>query len=316
MSLKNSFFFFINWGRKKLPAVPVDKKDSNGRIIILPGSVEVTLPRNDMVALNLDSPLNIKSSLQGIINQINSKNGLAILSHPSYLLKPYNRRKLFRLDGYLGIEIYNPNKIPWPESTRRWDFLLVRKFDRKIWGFTSDDMHDLKRDAGRAWIMVRTEVMDVTGILEALKRGSFYSTTGPLVEEIINRETSIYLHLKSPAQIKYIRNGHKVCQINFGKESTYYFSPDDKYVRIEIKDLKNRKKAWTQPIFAKDGKVTYFPYFGKGEWLKGCIHIHTETDGGTASLEEVIGWYKTHGYHFLAITEHNFIAHPKFLSEV
>lgn len=164
--------------------------------------------------------------------------------------------------------------------------------------------------------MVRTERKSVSGILEALKEGSFYSTTGPLLEDIIAEKDKIRVHLKSPVQIKYIGYKHKVLQVDFGRESAYHFKSHDKYVRIEIKDLHNKKKAWTQPVFLQDGRITYFPYAKNGEWLKGCIHIHTNLDGGSAGLEEVIDWYNNHGYHFLAVTDHNFIAHPKSFSEI
>ncbi len=267
-----------------------------------------------MVALNLDSPVNIESSLQGIIEQVNQKNGLAILSHPSYLLKPYNRRKLLRLKDYIGIEIYNPNKIPWPESTRRWDFILSRRYGTKVWGFTSDDMHDLKRDAGRAWIMVRAQNLGISAIINALRQGSFYSTTGPLIDDITGDSHGIRIKVSERYQMKYIGYKRRTLQTSFGKESSYYIKPGDRYVRIEVKDLRYRKKAWTQPVFVRDGRIAYFPYPKEGGWLRGCIHIHTALNGGTADEQKVVEWYRSHGYDFLAITEHNVIAHPKIIS--
>lgn len=287
-----------------------------GEMIILPGAVEVTLPHNDIVVLNLDSPIEIKASLQGIIEQIKDKQGLAILAHPSYLLKPYPRRKLLKLRGYFGMEIYNPNKIPWPESTRRWDFILSRRYGERIWGFTSDDMHDLKRDAGRAWIMVKTENKTANSILEALRRGSFYASTGPGIEKIFSGPDYIQIKIKDLAKFRFVGYQHKILQVNFGKEAIYRLKPEDRYVRIEIKDLRNKKKAWTQPIFVQGRRVVYFPYPDKGEWLKGCLHLHTRLNGGTADLNEVIDWYRRHDYHFLAITEHNFITHPKSLGKI
>lgn len=311
-----SFFFFINWGRKKAVRLTSYKKvERTQEIITIPGAIEITRPRNDILALNLASPVNIKSSLQGIIDQINRQNGLAILCHPTYLVKPYNRRKLLRLKEYLGIEIYSPNKIPWPESTRRWDFILSRIPDTKVWGFASDDMHDLKRDAGRAWIVVKTEKAAVPMILEALRRGAFYSTTGPVIDNILLGSNNIHIKLASNYQMKFIGYRRRILQISFGKESTYYIQPEDRYVRIEIKDLKYRKKAWTQPIFTSDGKISYFTYPENGDWLRGCIHIHTNFNGGTAEQREVIEWYQEHSYDFLAITDHNFINHPKILPE-
>ena len=42
-------------------------------------------------------------------------------------------------------------------------------------------------------------------------------------------------------------------------------------------------------------------------WYKGNLHTHTSLLGSTgpASPENVVRWYKEHGYHWLAITDHN-----------
>ena len=40
-------------------------------------------------------------------------------------------------------------------------------------------------------------------------------------------------------------------------------------------------------------------------WLKGNTHAHTSESDGDAPLAEVAGWYESHGYDFLVITDHN-----------
>lgn len=40
-------------------------------------------------------------------------------------------------------------------------------------------------------------------------------------------------------------------------------------------------------------------------WYKGNTHAHTRWDNGDALPEEVAGWYRDHGYHFLALSDHN-----------
>jgi hypothetical protein len=44
-------------------------------------------------------------------------------------------------------------------------------------------------------------------------------------------------------------------------------------------------------------------------WLKGNLHTHTNNTDGDAPTEAVVGWYATHGYDFLAITDHNKLIH-------
>ena len=46
------------------------------------------------------------------------------------------------------------------------------------------------------------------------------------------------------------------------------------------------------------------------EWFKGNLHTHTFFSDGDSSPEDVISWYKRHGYNFLAITDHNTLTDP------
>jgi hypothetical protein len=40
-------------------------------------------------------------------------------------------------------------------------------------------------------------------------------------------------------------------------------------------------------------------------WFKGNTHCHTTNSDGDETPENVIKWYKDHGYHFLVITDHD-----------
>lgn len=44
------------------------------------------------------------------------------------------------------------------------------------------------------------------------------------------------------------------------------------------------------------------------QWWKGNLHTHTWWSDGDCPPEMVIAWYKEHGYHFLALTDHNILA--------
>ena len=45
-------------------------------------------------------------------------------------------------------------------------------------------------------------------------------------------------------------------------------------------------------------------------WAKGNIHTHTKFSDGANPADEVIEWYKSHGYQFLAITDHEKLVDP------
>lgn len=42
-------------------------------------------------------------------------------------------------------------------------------------------------------------------------------------------------------------------------------------------------------------------------WFKGNTHTHTINSDGDTAPDEVVRWYREHGYHFLVLSDHNFL---------
>jgi hypothetical protein len=42
-------------------------------------------------------------------------------------------------------------------------------------------------------------------------------------------------------------------------------------------------------------------------WFKGNTHTHTLNSDGDSTPDDVAKWYREHGYHFLVMTDHNFL---------
>ena len=60
--------------------------------------------------------------------------------------------------------------------------------------------------------------------------------------------------------------------------------------------------ASVQPRFSHTFEVTHFQ--------KGNVHTHTTLSDGGSSPEQTIAWYRSHGYQFLALTDHNQLSRP------
>ena len=43
------------------------------------------------------------------------------------------------------------------------------------------------------------------------------------------------------------------------------------------------------------------------QWFKGNLHTHTLNSDGDSTPDEVVRWYREHGYDFLVLTDHNFL---------
>lgn len=45
----------------------------------------------------------------------------------------------------------------------------------------------------------------------------------------------------------------------------------------------------------------------KLKWYKGNTHTHTLNSDGDSTPDEVVRWYREHGYHFVVLTDHNYL---------
>src|SRR5262245_31639973 len=45
----------------------------------------------------------------------------------------------------------------------------------------------------------------------------------------------------------------------------------------------------------------------KPRWYKGNTHTHTLNSDGDSTPDDVVRWYREHGYQFLVLTDHNFL---------
>ena len=53
------------------------------------------------------------------------------------------------------------------------------------------------------------------------------------------------------------------------------------------------------------------PDWGAAPWLKGNTHTHTTESDGDSAPEVVIDWYRSHGYDFLVLSDHNVFTDPE-----
>jgi hypothetical protein len=61
----------------------------------------------------------------------------------------------------------------------------------------------------------------------------------------------------------------------------------------------------TLPVLA--GQDARPPQSGKQRWYKGNTHTHTLNSDGDSTPDDVVRWYREHGYSFLVLSDHNFL---------
>ena len=53
-----------------------------------------------------------------------------------------------------------------------------------------------------------------------------------------------------------------------------------------------------------------YPYGQSGQWYKGQLHTHTTQSDGKVTPAESMLWHAEHGFHFVALTDHNRVTDP------
>jgi hypothetical protein len=184
------------------------------------------------------------------IEWIRDHGGEAVLAHPYW--SGLSVADLVKWKGHLGIEVFNTvchHMIAKGCSAVQWDDLLSR--DRLTWGFAVDDCHSA-RSAGFASVMVKATELSRPALMEAMRTGQFYSTTGPTIEDVIVSGGEVSVRTSPAREINFMSQSwlgrHFVAPRGETlTEATFTLRGQERYVRIECGDEQGRW-AWTNPV--------------------------------------------------------------------
>jgi hypothetical protein len=217
------------------------------------------------------------------VDKIYSASGIPQINHPSGLsgtrledLLPLRRPFLFEVwNGFplispLGGQDETGRKIPSFEAL--WDSLLSA--GKTAWAVAADDAHDYFNfddpgapTPGKAWIMVQAPELTLEAIMDSLRHGRFYASTGISLTDYHADRSSMSIDIDLPSGWKsskheepdlfttaFIGQDGRVLAVVAGRSPRYRIRGDEKYVRASITDS-NGRRAWTQPIFL-DGRLS------------------------------------------------------------
>ena len=197
--------------------------------------------------------------LQRNVDAVRKAGGVSLINHPNFGWA-FGAKELLQIEGATMLEIasghpYVNSEGP-PSVEAMWDELLTS--GKRIYAAAVDDVHHLKRPwdtdiapPGKAWVVVRAE-RNAKAIVEALRRGDFYASTGvELGDYVATRERiEVRGREKNGAhyRIRFIGRGGKTLQEVTGTVATYAIKGREGYVRAKVIDS-NGKAAWMQPVF-------------------------------------------------------------------
>lgn len=187
-----------------------------------------------------------------MLESLKDADALVILNHPNWQLVPhYRRERLLELSNYHGIEIYNAVievLDGYSISTDKWDYLLAN--GRRVLGFASDDSHR-ESQIGQAWITVRASERSAVCIMDAIRRGNFYCSSGVNITDIARHGSVIDVETENAEEIDVRGDGGVRFHRALGNRMSFDTQElQADYVRITAYGP-GSTMAWTQPFFLK-----------------------------------------------------------------
>lgn len=205
-----------------------------------------------ILCINTSSVIERTYERQQMIELTNAQGGMAILNHPNWgkNFSHWKQEQLETLFNYAGIEIYNGviDRLEGSSlSTDRWDRLLSAGF--KVWGYSNDDSHQ-PGDRGKGWSVVQAEENSLEQIIDGLRSGRFYASTGVEILQIstMDNDNEIFVEASNAQKIVFLGQWGKHYKTVEDNKASYVVKGNEGYIRVECYGS-GGKTAWTQPIF-------------------------------------------------------------------
>lgn len=203
--------------------------------------------------------------INDMISKANEAGFLVSYNHPVWSLQ--SREDYAGLKGLWGVECYNTGcaRAGMIDNEQPFDDLL--KNGNRIFPLATDDAHT-RRDLFGGFVMVDAEKLEYAAVMRALEKGDFYSSTGPLIEELCFEENKLSVRCSAAARI--VLNTDRRFALTLAAEGdrnleggTFDLSDflraasahDEKkypfFFRVTVVDGCG-KKAWTRAYFKED----------------------------------------------------------------
>ncbi len=228
-----------------------DLSKVNLRGMILISGSEISAKGPHILQAGSHAPVAADANRQQVIDDINNSGAFPIICHPRWdsSFNHCPQGMLDNLRNYNGLEIYNGGvrfSPGSPDATGNWDMLLSR--GRVLWGHASDDSHS-ENEVERGWDIVFVDEKTEEAILEALRNGAFYCSTGVSITDITVNDNQVHIKTANADLIEVVTADGYVIKEAESNEITYKIDRKmDLYCRFACYG-RGLKMAWTQPFF-------------------------------------------------------------------
>lgn len=200
--------------------------------------------------------------VQQIIDELKAHGNFVMINHPYWSFNTFEH--LHTLKNYDFIEVYNHNchvETDLGNSEIYYDELLK---ERSIYALATDDNHNSHRykkgvhmwDSFGGFTMLQAPELSRQAIGEALQKGHFYASSGPLIQQITLENNCISVACSPCSSIvfkAYPRHGYRLLAAQ-GEALTsgkYQLRGQEQWIRVKCIDADGRC-AWSNPIYINE----------------------------------------------------------------
>ncbi len=206
-----------HWVRTVAPSTP--------RLLVIPSTeLNARAPdrRNDahVLGLGLDAEPVVPeldfAPLSEVVSFVTENGGVPYLAHTYW--SGLRTEQWEACAGLRGIEVWNAGcelEVGRGNSSLQWDEALER--GHELYALATDDSHHPGYDSGFAWTWVRAAEKSQSAILDALRTGSFYSSTGPRIVAVDLTDGDVTVRCSAAASVTLYTGRARGARMNAGR---------------------------------------------------------------------------------------------------
>ncbi len=204
--------------------------------------------------------------VQEVVRWIVENGGVPYLAHPYW--SGLRTEQWEACEGLVGIEVWNAGcelEVGRGDSTVHWDEALER--GARLLGIAADDSHHPGYDSGFAWVWARARERTREAVLDALRSGAFYSSSGPELHGLEDDGETVTVRCSPARSVTLVCERRRGSRANAGRlgypHGVEILERDASglltavrlrrpvgtpFARVELSDPAGRR-AWTNPLW-------------------------------------------------------------------
>ena len=193
-------------------------------------------------------------SINGMIKIAKDRGFFSTYNHPGWSLE--NCTQYMQYDGFNAVEVFNNSAENLGyQSTATYAYDDILRSGKRVFPVAADDVHGMD-DCFGGFVMIQANELKYEIIAEALFKGDFYASTGPLFKEVYIEDSKLHISTSQVSSISLTSDVRvaacaRATEGESISEAIFQLNSEFKYFRITIKDA-HGNYAYTRAFFSDE----------------------------------------------------------------